>query len=1031
METPIIKTFHVFISYRVNTDADLAEKLCDKLQAMVILNEQREIRFRCFLDKQNLTVGHDYEDQFLDGLRKSCLFLPLISEACLNSMVSIQAGWTDNVVKEWQTALSLQKNSELDIIPILVGSHDSIPGSSSSSKAYRRFDGFGTVSKLPNFAIGDSPDTTPIRTVVGDLLKLQGIFLNPEEITDKLSGIVSKFSSQVWPTYRQYWENQNELGPEPLLTCVQCLQPYAQSQNGEGACRFHLTDGPYPKYSSTYECCGTRDSTLGCARNHHNPKHHNKFKYGSWYNWRSDLVNYTDKSKTLVKVCVDDFSHEYSDGSIFISLGATLRGAGIYANALYLSGYVPPSRPWFNLFLKDELALQDANKPIFELKGDYGEWAIATWIISEQEIVGAKLECGSKTSKDPSSAIIHFAWPQVSENDGPISKLIKFSNSPRFGELPLPQNAQQNNPYNLPIKTTFKSGTPITSVVPRKPEIFKPWSSPKSSLRMKFKESSARHDSYRKRDILNISVSIINTSAVPISVIEGRAFARLRVADGAALAFDETGSGDEDGESDKFVATRDWKLVKSGFLAGAVEIPVTVPAGGTAAVEVYAHLPCGRYYNDGVDPGNHRFSWLVYRAGVPLVLDLEFEDINGEIFGGMVEFSLPDLQLSTVQPDWSFSLCIDDSKTVDRQFVTATIKTETSHEDEYSAPEVARDKNSQHNISCGSGRSLGTSTLRYIVLETEKAAIANNKSFSALQIQDISPICFYGPFPYTSFESTQFQPTAHALVDLSRRSVVAIRFAVVSRSMRAVGYYIVPPYGDALSPLSSAATQIASLDYSDPVVSGWQNEEADMVVSSENGDAVPRQIQEKPNVPPRVQFTNESTKSITSASGNIDSAGLTEALRGIVAKEVADAIPVIVQHVQAAVAASFHEVIDGLVKQIKELEEERAMVRTTPPTPQPPVISFDSAGTAILAAPPRVSSVLVATGNTPTPQARGMTTGSMPIINIPPPPARAPSASDFAYPLPVNALPMPNIPVFTSAPVVGSAPSTPPPPPPQ
>ncbi|ORY40252.1 hypothetical protein BCR33DRAFT_373468 [Rhizoclosmatium globosum] len=448
------KQFHIFISYRVNTDADLAEKLCDKLQALTILNEQREVRIKCFLDKQNLKEGVDYTSQFMTALTGSCLVLPIVSEACLKSMLNLQAGWTDNVLKEWQTALHFQSMDKLTIIPILVGANEVVGG----SKVYRKFEGFTMVGQLPDLVLPDAINDHTVKQVIGNLFKLQGIFLNPLELTDKLAVIQSRFSSEVWPSYRTLWSNVAELGPEPQLTCVQCLQPYTESSNGDGACRFHLTDGPIQEYGRTYACCQLKDPLLGCHRNRHNPKHHNRFKYGSFVNWRAGIMWNTLMSRTHAKISADDYSEEYADETAWIRVGATTSNAGKDQNKLMIASAIP-YESWFMLFEKEELIGVDTRLPVFSLKGQRDEYAIGRWIVSDEghEVIGINIECGTRTSVSPSSVKVHFAWPEINDFNGPEATLIEFCKSAAFGERPLPKALQNiKNPYNLPTTPLVK-----------------------------------------------------------------------------------------------------------------------------------------------------------------------------------------------------------------------------------------------------------------------------------------------------------------------------------------------------------------------------------------------------------------------------------------------------------------------------------------------------------------------------------------------------------------------------------------------
>ncbi|KAJ3277850.1 hypothetical protein HDU76_010143, partial [Blyttiomyces sp. JEL0837] len=332
------KSFHIFISYRVRTDSDLAEKLCDKFQGLPILNEQREVRFKCFLDKQNLTQGTSYKQEFMAGLNGSCLFLPLVSEDCLKSMLDLKDGGEDNVLKEWETAISLHSQGKLELIPVLVGRVEHKDG----GLYYKRFDAFWILSSLPEVVMHDSITGKTCREIVAELFKIQGIFINPTELKDKLTSIqmsvtsknktVFRFSSDIWPKYRTKWVDQTILGAEPTLTCIQCLLSYQNSTNHEGVCRFHLTDGPNPQYEGTkYACCGSTDPSLGCKRAKHHDRHHNDYLYGSFLVWMRGILNYTNMSERMGSVSVED-ARVFNSSTAYASVGRVLRGAGVDAD---------------------------------------------------------------------------------------------------------------------------------------------------------------------------------------------------------------------------------------------------------------------------------------------------------------------------------------------------------------------------------------------------------------------------------------------------------------------------------------------------------------------------------------------------------------------------------------------------------------------------------------------------------------------------------------------------------------------------
>ena len=118
------KDYHIFISYRVKCDADIAEKLCLKLQEYFItLKNMKNIHVRCFLDKQDITDGTEWKKAFIQALEHCCLFVPIVSEAGLNPMKFIKPTDVkeDNVLLEYEIASKLSMKGRLNIFPILVG----------------------------------------------------------------------------------------------------------------------------------------------------------------------------------------------------------------------------------------------------------------------------------------------------------------------------------------------------------------------------------------------------------------------------------------------------------------------------------------------------------------------------------------------------------------------------------------------------------------------------------------------------------------------------------------------------------------------------------------------------------------------------------------------------------------------------------------------------------------------------------------------------------------------------------------------
>jgi hypothetical protein len=104
----------VFLGYRVHSEKDLVERLCDKL-------ELKGINVWC--DFRSLPGGELWEESFVDGLCSSDVFVPVMSKAALAPFASLTPESTcDNVLFEHQLALELKMRGQLHrIFPVLVG----------------------------------------------------------------------------------------------------------------------------------------------------------------------------------------------------------------------------------------------------------------------------------------------------------------------------------------------------------------------------------------------------------------------------------------------------------------------------------------------------------------------------------------------------------------------------------------------------------------------------------------------------------------------------------------------------------------------------------------------------------------------------------------------------------------------------------------------------------------------------------------------------------------------------------------------
>ncbi|CAN0448062.1 unnamed protein product, partial [Ectocarpus fasciculatus] len=113
--------FDVFISYRVSSDTEVAEKLYDRLTAAGM---------RVWMDKRCLQAGELWEVGFCRGLSSSRIFVPLLSREGINNNTVPWQNYSslsessacDNVLLEQRLALELKARGMIErICPVFIG----------------------------------------------------------------------------------------------------------------------------------------------------------------------------------------------------------------------------------------------------------------------------------------------------------------------------------------------------------------------------------------------------------------------------------------------------------------------------------------------------------------------------------------------------------------------------------------------------------------------------------------------------------------------------------------------------------------------------------------------------------------------------------------------------------------------------------------------------------------------------------------------------------------------------------------------
>ncbi|EDQ87790.1 uncharacterized protein MONBRDRAFT_33144, partial [Monosiga brevicollis MX1] len=404
------KRYHIFISYRVQALAELAERLCDKLQQLDIDNEHG-LRIRCFLDKQNLNHGASWRQQCTDAVRESCLFVPLYSEATLAKYLDTEEDQSDDTfLYEQALALELRRQGEIVFMPLMVGTVD-------DQERYTKFSGFG---RRFSSALGpslESGQTLPIKTLFKQAFQAQGIFVNPLELGEKVVQLADDLSRRVWPKFRNRWHDPAVLQPEAPVKCVQCEELYMPSQNTRGSCRYHQ----YPDWGSVRACCGSttdpwrKKSQLGCQVGPHQSRHHNEYPYESKVILSQAFWNDVGNRKRMLVLESSDYE------TPALSVHAKLASATTQTRMTAFKGHLCL---WLGYALRDYVAFigppelnhaeqtlsnDSGNTLIHRFERENGAYAEAHWVMEEGRVVGMRLVAKSATCEE-SSGIVLFDW---------------------------------------------------------------------------------------------------------------------------------------------------------------------------------------------------------------------------------------------------------------------------------------------------------------------------------------------------------------------------------------------------------------------------------------------------------------------------------------------------------------------------------------------------------------------------------------------------------------------------------------------
>ena len=187
LDAMVNKMSHVFISYRVASDRQLARRLYGLLSDMTL--EDTDQKLRVYLDQTRLEDGQRWDSGFMDGLANSWVFVPIVSVGSVGPMRKLAGGggeggedWNDNVLLEWTVALELHSRGQMKaVLPLLVGQSDFFADA---------FDAFGGIQALPTI-----PSAATMEKVSMHLRETTG-----DDSLVKLSELLRQVSGQSEPT---------------------------------------------------------------------------------------------------------------------------------------------------------------------------------------------------------------------------------------------------------------------------------------------------------------------------------------------------------------------------------------------------------------------------------------------------------------------------------------------------------------------------------------------------------------------------------------------------------------------------------------------------------------------------------------------------------------------------------------------------------------------------------------------------------------------------------------------------------------
>ncbi|KAF9549938.1 hypothetical protein EC957_001998 [Mortierella hygrophila] len=232
----------------------------------------------------------------------------------------------------------------------------------------------------------------------------------------RIEAIVHESSSiNVADMIKAIATHQRELEAELKLTCVQCEKEYHVSTNGPESCRFHSAVGNYNRY----HCC---QKTSPCQKGYHQPEHHSRYPYSSFFLWSYGILAPKDTVVYWVNIKEIDLDKDDDTTGQVVRVGQLIRwrswGELVTAPLMLVNvGHVRDDIPYY-LEVFDVASLEDTRKRTLRTgrtcifrnapETETAAFSMGEWVLDEetQQIAGIKLTVRVASSKTPTVCII-------------------------------------------------------------------------------------------------------------------------------------------------------------------------------------------------------------------------------------------------------------------------------------------------------------------------------------------------------------------------------------------------------------------------------------------------------------------------------------------------------------------------------------------------------------------------------------------------------------------------------------------------